>query len=374
MLTVTDIELALAASARAWSGRLHRFLTDHGGARVRAVVMTSEQASAETYDVLLIDDVCSFLTPRLVEQVRLRGRLIVGVFDGADGTDAKRRLLDCGVDDVVEADASPDEFIEVIRAARRLVPAAVGPRSTALPSRRGEVVVVGAPMGGCGASEIALELATLLGAALVDGDDLVPSLAQRRGVSLHPNLRTAIDLVHHRSGDVRQALTDTGDLALLAGLAAGEDWAQLHAGEVEAVIDEIASVFAQVVVNIGSGLEGVQFGPGRFELGRRLLASADLIVAVGLPTPVGVTRLARWIEEAAVLNGSAPLHILVNRMSRSGFRRAEVVSELTRLFPGVRIDFVPDDQRVAEAAWAGTRVERGPFRKALRRVARDLAR
>lgn len=336
--------------------------------------MSSEQATSEEYDVLLIDDVCSFLTPRLVEQVRLRGRLIVGVFDGADGTDAKRRLLDCGVDDVVETDASPDEFIEVITAARRLIPAAVEPRSEAVASPPGEVIVVGAPMGGCGASEIALELASLVGAALVDGDDLAPSLAQRRGVSLHPNLRTAIDLVHHRSGDVRQALTDLGGFALLAGLAGGEDWAQLHAGEVEAVIDEIASVFARVVVNIGSGLEGVQLGPGRFELGRRLLASADLIVAVGLPSPVGVTRLARWIEEATVLNGSARLHILVNRMSRSRFRRAEVASELTHLFPGVQIDFVPDDPRVAEAAWAGARVDRGPFRRALRRAARDLVR
>lgn len=371
---MSETELALAASARSWAGRLHRFLTDHGGARVRAVVMSPDQATEEIYDALLIDDVCSFLTPRLVEQVRLRGRLVVGVFDGGDGADAKRRLLDCGVDDVVEADATPDEFLQVVSAARRLVPVSVAPRPSAVRDPHGEVVVVGAPPGGCGASEIGLELAAFLGTPLVDADDLAPSLAQRRAVGLHPNLRTAIDLVHHRSGDVREAMTEAVDLSLLAGLAAGEDWAQLHAGEVEAVIHEIASVFAQVVVNIGSGLERAEFGEGRFDLGRRLLAFADLIVAVGLPTPVGVTRLARWVEEASGLNDAARIRIVVNRMPRSGFQRSEVASELQRLFPGKSIDFVPDDQRVIEAAWAGTRVPRGPFRRALARIARGMSR
>lgn len=371
---MAEIELALAASARSWSGRLHRFLADHGGARVRAVVMSPDQATEEVYDVLVIDDVCSFLTPRLVEQVRLRGRLIVGVFDGADGTDAKRRLLDCGVDDMVEADASPDEFLEVMKAARSLFPTTVQPPPEGgLDPERGEVIVVGAPPGGCGASEIAHELACALSTVLVDGDDLAPSLAQRRGVSLHPNLRTAIDLVHHRSGDIRQALIDAGEFVLLAGLAAGEDWAQLHPGEVEAVIDEIASGFTHVIINIGSGLEGVDYGPSRFELGRRLLASADAIVAVGLPTPVGITRLTHWVEETLELNGSARLRIVVNRMTRSAFRREEVRSELERLFPTSAVEFVPEDQRVTEAAWAGTRVPRGPFRRAVTGLIRELA-
>ena len=119
---MADIELALAASARPWAGSLHRFLADHGGARVRAIVMGPEEAVAESYDALIIDDVCSFLTPRLVDQVRRHGRLVVGVYDARDGADAKRRLLDCGVDDVIEADAGPEEFLDVVRAVLDLAP------------------------------------------------------------------------------------------------------------------------------------------------------------------------------------------------------------------------------------------------------------
>lgn len=54
-----DIEIALAVSTRRWSDPLHRFLVDHGGARVRLYVMRPEDAFSERFDVLFIDDICS---------------------------------------------------------------------------------------------------------------------------------------------------------------------------------------------------------------------------------------------------------------------------------------------------------------------------
>ena len=53
-------ELALAASARDWPDRVHRFLLDHGGGRVLARVMGAEQAVHDEYDVLA-DRRCLFL-------------------------------------------------------------------------------------------------------------------------------------------------------------------------------------------------------------------------------------------------------------------------------------------------------------------------
>lgn len=372
---MTDIELALAASARQWVDHLHRFLTDHGGARVRTVVMGPEDVATQSFDVLLIDDVCSFLTPRLVEQVRRRGRLVVGVFDARDGSDAKRRLLECGVDDVVEADASPDEFLAVVGRVRQFAPELeLEEISEFQPGRAGRVIVVGGPSGGCGATEVTLALGETLGGVMVDADDVAPALAQRLGASLHPNLRTAIDLVHHRSGAVEEALTPVGGATLVAGLAHGEDWAQLHPGEVEAVVEELAAAHAEVVVNVGSGLERPHLGEGRFGLARSVVSQADAVIAVGLPHPVGVTRLIRWVHEATLLAPEAQAWVVVNRMARSGFRRGEVGAELTRALPGSRVRFLPEDPRVAEAAWAGSPVRTGPFMRAVRRLAGELAR
>ncbi|HSL25070.1 MAG TPA: hypothetical protein VLA54_02225, partial [Acidimicrobiia bacterium] len=89
---MNEIEIALAVSAREWPDRIHRFLADHGGARVRAQILTPEDALAESYAILVIDDVSSFLTPRLVADLQLRRRLVLGVFDPADGPDGKERL------------------------------------------------------------------------------------------------------------------------------------------------------------------------------------------------------------------------------------------------------------------------------------------
>lgn len=370
-----EIELALAASARPWVDGLHRFLADHGGARVRTVVMGPEDVITQSFDVLVIDDVCSFLTPRLVEQVRRRGCLVVGVFDARDGTDAKRRLLDCGVDDVVEAEASPDEFLAVVGRVHQFAPDPVlDDDREHRPGRRGRVIVVGAPQGGCGATEVVIALGDVLTGVMVDGDDVAPALAQRMGAPLHPNLRTAIDVVHHRSGAIGEAMTPLGRSYLVAGLAHGDDWAQLHAGEVEGVVDELAAVHTNVVVNVGAGLERPQLGEGRFGLARSLVAQADVVVAVGLPHPVGVTRLVRWVNEATVLAPDTPVVVVVNRAGRSRYRRGEVEAELARALPGVQIRFLPEDPRVAEAAWAGSPVKGGPFLRSVRRLARDLTR
>ena len=112
----TGPELALAASARAWPDRLHRFLIDHGGGRVRTRIMSLEQAVNDQYEVLFVDDVCSFLTPRLVRSVRELGREIVGVYDPVDADDAKRHLLECGITDVIEEGAAPVEFLALAEA------------------------------------------------------------------------------------------------------------------------------------------------------------------------------------------------------------------------------------------------------------------
>lgn len=370
---MAEIELALAASARPWADSLHRFLADHGGARVRAVVMRPDDVAAESYDVLLIDDVCSFLTPRLVEQARLHGRLVVGVFDGRDGADAKRRLLECGVDDVVENGATPEEFLTVVRGVLELAPYAPAAHGqTPEASSAGKVVVVGAPPGGCGATEVALGLGGFSNAPVVDADDIAPSMAQRIGAPLHPNLRTAIDVVHHRSGPVSSVVVEVGPVRVLPGLVGGDDWGQLHPGEVEAVIEELAADHAAVVVNVGSGLERPQVGEGRHGLARGILRRADVVVAVGLPSPVTLTRLVRWAGEARILAPDAPVLTVVNRMGRSAYRRSEIQEELGRSLPEVPVLFLPEDKRVAEAAWAGEPVPGGPFRRSVRKLAREV--
>ena len=74
--------IAIAGSQRAWASELRRFLTDFGGARLKGTVLTAREALETGYELLLIDDIASYLSPRLVERLRERGARIKSVAEG----------------------------------------------------------------------------------------------------------------------------------------------------------------------------------------------------------------------------------------------------------------------------------------------------
>jgi len=264
-ITIRDIEIALAVSTRQWSEHLHRFLVDHGGARVRLYVMQPEDAFSESFDVLFIDDICSFLSPHLVQKLNEAGRRVVGVYNPAEFPDGKDRLLACDVTEVIEADADPEEFLtlmeqlEIYRETDRVgVGEPKGPVSAVAVSKRPRpLVAVGSPPGGCGATEVAIGLAGRFAerferVGLLDLDQRAPSVAQRLGLGLHPNLLTAIDAVHHHSESLDacwHALKGT-TLRVLPGVPTFADRAELRQGEVTELLLETARM-ADVTVEIG---------------------------------------------------------------------------------------------------------------------------
>ncbi len=370
---MNEIEVALAVSARVWPDRLHRFLADHGGARVRAQVLAPEDALAETYAVLIIDDVSSFLTPRLVQELQRRHRMILGVFDPADGQDGKERLRECGVDQAIESAASAEEFVVAVRALVALAPIQ-GDDESDEPREQvsgGRLIAVGSPPGGCGATEVAVSVATRLSktgaTVLVDVDEVAPALAQRLGLRLLPNLRTAIDVIQHRRGGVGRSLQSIGDVSVLCGFSGGRDWMEIRPIEVHDVLSELRRDFRFLVANVGPVLEEVGFGEGdRFGLSRSVIAAADAVVGVGLGHPVSVSRTIAWCIAATALNPNAPKSLLINRAPRSAFRRGEIREEVNRA-TGLPVEFLPGDEHVEAASWSGKLVATGKFRRAVDR-------
>ena len=372
---MNEIEVALAVSARVWPDRLHRFLADHGGARVRAQVLAPEDALAESYEVLIIDDVSSFLTPRLVQELQRRQRMVLGVFDPADGQDGKERLRECGVDQVIESAASAEEFVVAVRALVALAPyqrADEFEESEDL-ATGGRLIAVGAPPGGCGATEVAIGIASRLARSgptvLLDVDEVAPSVAQRLGLSLLPNLRTAIDVIQHRSGDFGRSLQSVGDVMVLCGFSGERDWMEVRPIELQDLISELRSRFGFLVANVGPLLDSGGFGDGeRVGLSRSVVAAADAVVGVGLGHPVSVSRTISWTLAATSLNATATRSLIINRSPRSVYRRGEIRLEVTRA-TGLAVEFLPDDGRVEAAAWVGKPVAAGKFRRAIDRLA-----
>ena len=386
---IGEPEVALVFSPEGWVEGLHRHLTDHGGARVRQVVMEPSLALDEEYGTLIVSHRWPALTRPFVEAVHARRRKLLGVFDSAEPA-GRDHLLTLGVDRVIESDAPMADFLEALvslapvevddatahRALRGLVEGSAPGAGDEVAS---PLVAVGGPPGG-GATELAIELARAGSLdrrriALVDADDVLPSVAQRLALTIEPNLRTAVDAVEYGMGELTGSLVTAPDCSfdVVCGLPSVAAWSQVRPGEVLDVLDAVAHARDAVVVDVSSRLEDIGVGVGRSRYGitRAVVGAAGVLVAVGSGTPVGVTRLLGWIADARSL-GDAPVHVVVNRCPADGFRRAEIADEIERTFPPAALWFVPDDDRVTTAAWAGSHVAAGPFTRAVAAVAANV--
>ncbi|MGF1616993.1 MAG: CpaE family protein [Acidimicrobiia bacterium] len=355
-------EIGLAASTRDWSDRFHRFLLDHGGGTVRSRIMSPAQAVSSQFDVLFIDDVCSFLNQRLVIDVRASGKSIVGVFDPSDGTDAKRRLLEAGIGDVIESDARPEEFLEI---AAVTISHSAPPRQVTFESRGGGFRIgFTGPPGGVGITEIACALALDLSrrhkTALVDANPDWPSIGQRLGLPVYPNLRTGIDFVLHEPDRLEDAAQTVGALAVIPG-PANPGAVTVSAADLVALISGLGRTHSHVVVDLGH----VPDPPAD------VLRCFDAILVVGTADPVGVTRLARTAERVAnSLTPDCEMGLVVNRVEKGARERAEVVSVLAGSTPGLPVILIPEDRGIRRAARDGSAVERGRFHRSVRRLGR----
>jgi MinD-like ATPase involved in chromosome partitioning or flagellar assembly len=301
-------------------------------------------------------------------------------------------LTRVGADRVIHADATAIEFLEAILL---LAPDARPEASPlpAAPTALGHRVVVRGPAG-AGATEIAIGLAAAWSSrravALVDLDDVAPSVAQRLALPIEPNIRTTIDAIEFGAGergerergegefgpsevDTAAESTASGALRVVAGLPNPAAWAHVRAGEAERLVRTIARDRDIVVIDIAAALEEV--GPAarsRHALARMAVRECDAVVAVGLATPVGLSRLVVWLADLHALDIEAPVHVVLNRAPSDAFRRRELAAELERCYRGASTTVIPDDRTVARATWAAAPVGRSKFRGALRQLAAAL--
>ncbi|WP_370327612.1 CpaE family protein, partial [Euzebya sp.] len=283
---------------------------------------------------------------------------------------------------LLAADVEVDELLARVQAlavARPEDRIAAAPPTEPVGVRPGRVVGVAGPVGGAGVTELALEVAAQLAAAgrptvLVDADELSPSLAQRLGLPVHPNLHTAVRAVA-RSAPVDGCLHPLASrhaLSVLPGMATADDWHTVRADDVVHLLGRLRSTGHTVVVDLGHCLPRAEGPTGmRFGHGRALAAHCSDLVVAATPTP---TVLARTIDLVAELTAApgAPraarcrLHVVLNRTGTDRYVTAESVGELRRAVGASTVHVIGEDPRVPRAAWQGARVGRGRFRRQVR--------
>jgi len=392
--------VAVGSSQRPWVAELMSYAQDHPGVRVVGTVLSGREAVEQAYDVLLIDDTTSYLTKRLIDRVHLMRRIVIGVYEGTRGDVGRTKLLDLGADAVIDAEASPKEFLARIRSItdQQLVDRDFAEIVVDEPGvvrtgddrsimgidddvpEDGPVRSVTVVSGSTGVTEIAVGLATQMArkglpVVLIDLDTIEPAVAQRLSMELSPNVLTAVESLRF-TGDIGDAVVmhETG-FGVVVGLPSPREWEACAIDDSADLISVLAEMHSNVVVRINRNLEDLSpFGvtAGRFGVARRLVADADHLVVVGDPSPTGVTAVLGWIGEARGISGE-PIHVVMNHCGRSLYQQGEITEEIGRTFRSASVTFVPEDHRVHKAAWQGEVAPVGRFTKALDRVASEIA-
>ena len=367
--------IAIAGSQRAWAAELVRFLSDFGGARFKGTVLTAREALEPGYEVLLIDDIASYLSPRLVERVKDSGQKVIGVYDPESGDRGRQRLRTLGVDAVIRADTGPEEILETISAIGygHLAGTDGDIRSRPAPEVPLPVTAVA---GGDLAGDFAISLGGSFRARnrttlLVEADTVAPMMAQRLSMPIVPNLLTALDAHIQLRGSIQDSfLAGPYGMTLLTGIPEASEWETVRADEVVDLVETAAVWFDELIVKVSplmDDLSRLGSRDGRFEVNRSIVGLAGDVVYVAEPTPVGLSRSLRWIAQARGLT-AARLHIVFGGTATTLFQRGELSDELTRSYLPSSITWLPSDQGRDRAVWNGTSIPRGPFIKTVERL------
>ena len=390
---------AFVTTVRSWARDWTRHIADHGPGRVVDHVAERKCLWDESYELLVVDADSELIDRGVVEEAQRRGRGVVAVWDPTDPR-TKELAVELGADVVVEADASPEEFLRRAGGAEEWgsrVPTVTGvrPRPAALAARParapvaessasaaamggtgdrpgGLVAVVGGPVGD-EAEDVVVDLGRWVGrhrkTVVVDADEVTPGLAQHLGLPVLPNLRIAVEAVR----DPRRRVSDTllaapqAGFWLLGGLADPGRWSEVAPAEVADMVAQLAAGADVVIAKAGPLAEDVvcHGGPDRFGISRRLLAIADQIVGVGVATPTGLTRLVSWLADVRTLAPRTPVHVALCRAPREPFCRAELVERVHADARAASVSLLPFDPAVDKANWNGALGPRGPFAKAV---------
>jgi MinD-like ATPase involved in chromosome partitioning or flagellar assembly len=323
--------------------------------------MSATQCLDSDFDAILIDDVCSFLSPRLVAMLRDQGKTVIGVYEATDAPDAKRRLLECGIADVIDSNAAAEEFLD--SASTAVGDPTEGRRADrAQPGRVARSVGVMGVTDGSGATELAVTLAATAarssGTVLVDLDPAWPSVAQRLDIPPHPNLRTLVDVSLH-DGEVDSALHRLGPL----GVATGSPWQRginpIPHYEVTMALEVLTERYEVLVADLGAEERVPDIIVGGF----------DVVLLVASGDPVGLARLQKVRDRVVHILDRTEVVVVVNKVPVRRFYRAELKAEADSLMPGFPVVLLPHDPNLAGEAWEGRVAHRGPFAKEVDRIA-----
>lgn len=374
--------LLLGSSQLGWVTALTQWVSEHGGARVVGQALTQADVDDADFDVLVLDGWSSLLSRRLVIQTQREGAAVMVLVHPDHEPD--ERLVGLGVSLSLPLSATPEQIVSrasEVAAVRRMnghihAPTA-SPPDEMTPMSRHKLLVV---LGTSGVTELAVNLAAIVArmvqpVAVADLDTVEPSVAQRLGLPLLPNLLTASDAIRSSEFGPESLIRHPDGFGVIAGLANPREWDSYSQVEADDLARELRNGYALTIAVVNRMLEDLAPLSGleaRFDVARRVVSRADEVVVCVPFSPIGLTQALDLIADIRALT-QAPVRVVADRVPKGVFQKTEWERELERSFGPESMAFLPDDREVGRAGWDGRLPTRGGYVKAVRQFAADLA-
>ena len=262
-------------------------------------------------------------------------------------------------------DSNPEALVQALRAIH--APVSVGHTSpTKTRVDRGRVVAVWGGHGAPGRTTISTHLAAAaqksgVRTLLIDADTWAPAVAQHLGLDEGPGLAQAARCASRGDSALTQVVPYSNGLSVLIGLARPELWTEIQESSFIAVLDEAASEYDLVVIDIAAPIEEdeeLSFDqvPYRRNLvTRSTLAIADSVIQVAGASPVALRRAisAARLLAVEIPEASANLEVAINGAPRSRSRMREIESALEEHLGRAPIAALPNEPLCETALWEG---------------------
>lgn len=405
-MTASTVVVGLAATRAAWSAELRSFVRDHTTGITAETVLDGRRLGrgrGRQLDVVVVDDVTRVLGAGDIGAAVAGGTVVIGLYN-SEGGRGRAYLEGLGVSRLLPVSVPTAELAALIGEIGPVNSGCLSQTDTVAPEtvayggslpaggrRRGSLTVFTSVSGGAGLTETLIGLAQCWAARwrvlVIEANPLAATLAVR----LRRDPAYGLGWALGRLAQGRPALPD-GLSPMLAGSAGGSGGFDVVAqsaspggpplvdpAQLQALVEEGLGGYDHVLVEAGPLVVAppAAGGSDRFSAGRAMLAGADRVVVLAGPDPESAARLVEWRAAAGEVGMAAPVWAVFGRVAGRGAFEA---SQLTALvgastgpggFAAVRV--LPEDPVVARARWNGELVWRGRWRKAVDRLAADLA-
>ncbi|MDO8732793.1 MAG: hypothetical protein Q7L55_09555 [Actinomycetota bacterium] len=147
-----------------------------------------------------------------------------------------------------------------------------------------------------------------LSVCLIDADTMAPSLLQILGVAENASSLVVACRFAERDSLTAPRLMQTvrsidDRLVALGGVIHSDEWGDVRAAAIAAVVEICRLSFDLTIIDIGSGMERGHpadlLSTRRFEAASSAAAASDALVAIAQATPLGITRLLQHLPSAS---------------------------------------------------------------------------